>query len=105
MAVAVVFVFPKLGMTDYHAVNARLGMDTTSPSSDWPAGMLSHAAGTRDGGGLVVSEIWESREAEERFMRERLGPAIQAAGLTDTPQMTWADLTVYTVPQGAAAAT
>lgn len=39
-------------------------------------GKLSHTAGLTDDGSLVVIEVWESRDAQGRFMAERLGRAI-----------------------------
>jgi hypothetical protein len=103
MAAALVLSFAGRTRADYDAVNAKLDFDTKTAAGEWPAGLLSHSAGTRDDGSLCVIEVWESREAQGRFMQEKLGPALAAAGVTSKPDVTWVDLINYTVPQAAAA--
>jgi hypothetical protein len=102
MAASLILTFVGRGRDLYDAVSAKLGIDTSSPTSNWPAGLLSHAAGLRADGSLVVDEVWESREAQGRFMQERLGPAIQAVGASAPPESVWVDLVVYTLPKAAA---
>jgi hypothetical protein len=47
----------------------------------------------------VVFEVWESRQAQERFMNERLGRAIQEAGITAPPSRAeWLELAAYHSP-------
>ena len=43
-------------------------------------GMIFHCAGQASGGWRVF-DIWESQEAYDRFMRDRLGPAFKTAGI------------------------
>ena len=50
-------------------------------------GLILHAAGDGDDGGRWIVEVWESVEAEERFARERLFPALERLGLTDPPTL------------------
>jgi hypothetical protein len=50
-----------------------------------PTGMLFHAAGPSEDGFCVV-EVWESPEALQQFMTERLGSALQQAGITAEPK-------------------
>jgi hypothetical protein len=45
---------------------------------DLPAGFVSHYAGPTENGWLVF-DVWESQEDFERFLQERLGPAMGAA--------------------------
>jgi hypothetical protein len=45
-----------------------------------PAGALGRLAGPGDAGWKILS-IWESQEAWDAFRRDRLEPAIRAAGL------------------------
>ena len=62
------------GTTDfYDAVNDGLGIDENPP-----AGMIVHTAMARDGGGIRIVDVWESREAFESFRDDRLMPTIQA---------------------------
>ena len=72
----------------YHQVNALLGIDPTSDTADWPAGMLSHQAGG-DGDSIVVVESWQSRAAQEDFMSTRLGPALSKADVPPPTRVTW----------------
>jgi hypothetical protein len=54
--------------------------------SDWPVeGLLVHAAGEGPNGFRVV-DVWESEEACNRF-GEVLGPHLEAAGITDEPEI------------------
>lgn len=50
-------------------------------------GLILHAAGHGDDGGRWIVEVWESVEAEERFARERLFPALERLGVTDAPTL------------------
>ncbi len=78
-------------LADYDRVNGLLGIDQKNNSGDWPPGLLLHAGGTTDDGNLVVMEVWESRDAQGRFMQERLGAALQKGGVTAVPSVTWVD--------------
>ena len=100
MAVGLILAFPGRSRADYDAVNAKLDIDTSASSSDWPPGLLSHVSGTREDGSLIVMEVWESRDAQTRFMQERLGPALHAAGIDSRPEVTWIDIITNTVPSG-----
>ena len=98
MAAGLVLQFPNTSLDDYHRVNGLLGIDPTTGVGDWPPGLRSHAAGMGDDGALVVMEIWESREAQGQFMGGRLGAAIQKAGITAVPTVTWFDVISYHTP-------
>ena len=102
MPAGLVLQFTGTGLAEYDRVNALLGIDQKSNTGNWPAGLLCHAGGTADDGNLVVMEVWESRDAQGRFMQERLGPALQQGGITAVPTVTWVDLVSYNQPQGAA---
>lgn len=75
-------------VTMYERVNRALGVDVTSGGGDWPPGMLHHLAGG-EGESLVVVESWQSREAQERFMRDRLQPAFAQAQVPQPRRVTW----------------
>ena len=49
-----------------------------------PEGLIHHVAAS-DGDGLVIADVWESEDAFEQFFAERLGPALQQAGMMDSP--------------------
>jgi len=47
--------------------------------SDPPVGMIVHSAGPVDGGWGVI-DFWESREAFDKFVQERLMPRLHGLG-------------------------
>jgi hypothetical protein len=99
MAMGLILEFDSIGRDVYDAVNRKLGLDPTRATADWPSGLLFHAGGAKPGG-WVVFEVWESKEAQERFMSERLGRALKEAGVTAPPgRIEWLDLAAHVVPQ------
>jgi hypothetical protein len=72
----------------YKNVNGILGVDPATGKGDWPDGMISHAAGENDGD-LIVFEVWESQAAQEKFMTERLGPALGQAQAPEPKRVQW----------------
>lgn len=58
----------------YDSVMEHLEWD----EKDLPQGFVSHYAGPTSDGWLVF-DVWESQEDFERFVQERLGPALAAA--------------------------
>jgi hypothetical protein len=87
--------FEGVGAEEYMAVNRALGIDVTTGAGEWPEGLLFHSGGTASGG-LVVFEVWESQEAQGRFMSGRLGRALQEGGVTAAPsRVEWMQLIGY----------
>jgi hypothetical protein len=87
----------------YDAVQEKLGLQ-----GDPPEGLIVHTAGT-DAGQFRVIDVWESREAHDRFRDERLLPAIREVaserGLeppSGPPSGSWYDAHDFQVLQGAA---
>ena len=94
MSDALILEFDGFTKDTYLAVNENLGIDPEG-GGDWPDGLTSHAAAVKPGG-LVVYEVWESRDAQEAFMRDRLGAALQQAGVAGPPaRMEWLELVGY----------
>jgi hypothetical protein len=92
MAEALVLEFEGIGREQYEAVNERLGIDSATGAGDWPAGLQFHAGAETDDG-MVVIEIWESREAQAAFMESRLGRALQEGGVAAPPaRVLWANV-------------
>ncbi len=58
----------------------RMIAEKTDPPNETD-GLLLHAAGSDDNGGLRVLTVWESKAHEERWEAEQLFPAFQAAGI------------------------
>lgn len=98
MAFALILEFDRIGREVYDSVNRNLGIDTTRPTGNWPSGLLFHAGGAKTGG-WVVFEVWESKEAQERFMSERLGRALSEGGVTAPPsRVEWLTLAAHVAP-------
>jgi hypothetical protein len=88
-----------IGEAEYDQVNAELGVDTNG-GGDWPDGLIAHTAATTEKG-LIVIEIWESREAQEAEM-PKLGAAIQKTGLHEKPmRANWSKLKAHVIPDKA----
>jgi hypothetical protein len=85
--------FPEgVGTEMYDGVQAALDVD-----SDPPTGLVFHWAGEVDGK-WTVTDVWESRDAYDRFRDERLFPAIQeVSGMnpTEGPQPTITEFAVH----------
>jgi hypothetical protein len=76
MAVGVLMMAPGMTQQNYDQINeAMFGPGEFDPG-DAPEGLLVHSAGPAEGGWYVY-DIWESREAFERFANERLMQAMQ----------------------------
>jgi hypothetical protein len=72
--------------TNYDAISERL-----QALGEPPAGFLVHTAGFT-GNGFRIFEVWESREAFERFTEDVLMPIVSEVAGSDARQP---DLTVY----------
>jgi hypothetical protein len=96
MAEVLILEFEGLGAAEYHAVGAKLGLDDEHwTRSAAPDGLIAHVAGAKPGG-LAVIEVWESKAAQEKFMAERLGKAMQEGGVTSQPSRAeWLGLEHY----------
>ena len=57
-------------------------------SADAPDGLIMHSAGPAEGGWYVY-DVWESQDHLQRFVQERLMPAMQELGAPagDPPQI------------------
>ncbi|MGH3176515.1 MAG: hypothetical protein ACRDPF_21960 [Streptosporangiaceae bacterium] len=85
MPEALILEFTGVSEAEYAAVNKHLGIDVQTGQGDWPAGLVSHAAGQADDGTFIVSEVWSSQADQDAFMTSRLGAALAAGGVTAYP--------------------
>jgi hypothetical protein len=100
MADGLILEFDGFGADTYEQVNGLLGIDMANGEGNWPAGLISHTGGAKDGG-WVVFEVWDSRADQERFLQERLGPALAKAGIEGPPaRMEWLELSAHRNPGG-----
>ena len=75
MALAFVMEFPGTTQEQYDKVLEILQLGGKSPP-----GQIFHVAGPIEGSWCVV-DVWESQEAFDRFLQEKLGRAMQEAGV------------------------
>jgi hypothetical protein len=94
MAEGLILEFDGVGLDTYKAVSDRLGVRPGS-NENWPEGLLFHAGAAKEGG-FIVFEVWSSRDAQQAFMDERLGAALEAGGVTGPPaRAEWLELGGY----------
>lgn len=96
MAVGFTITFDGIDKDQYEAVMGKANLDLRSPGNPnaadkWPDGIISHVAGASPTGWCVV-DVWESQGAFDQFFADRLGPALQNAGL---PQPNVTSFEVY----------
>ena len=88
MAVAIEMNFKGATLDQYDQVLELMGLTGDSPA---PPGAIFHwAAETADG--LRVVDVWETREAYDRFAQEQIGPYSQQVGITEPPETTYHDV-------------
>ena len=76
MAVGILQMLPGGTKEQYDQVNEAM-FGQSRPSSDQvPEGLIIHSAGPGEGGWYIY-DIWESREAFERFNDDQLGAAVR----------------------------
>jgi hypothetical protein len=97
MAYGIVLEFNGIGREQYDAVNEKLGIDMTTGSGDFPFGLVSHGAGPIADGWLVT-EIWESKAAQQAFMSTRLALALAAVGVPAPARLTDSELISFRTP-------
>ena len=83
MPVAVEMNFSGATVDQYDQIIEKMGL---TPGGSTPAGAISHWAAKTDDG-LRVVDVWETREAYDRFAQEKIGPYSQEAGITEAPEM------------------
>jgi quinol monooxygenase YgiN len=83
MAVGLIMNFPGGTQEQYEAVLEQLNL-----RGRMPPGGISHAAGPIDGGWRVV-DVWESQEAFDAFLHEKLYQAMQSAGMPRPEVESW----------------
>jgi hypothetical protein len=65
-----------------------------------PEGLILHVAGPTDEGFRII-DVWETKEAWQRFQAERVAPAVAALGGPARPEATFRDLHAAHVVAGA----
>ena len=91
MPVAIEMEFEGATLDQYRQVMELMGLEDGGQA---PPGALFHWASATDGG-LRVVDVWESREAFEKFAQEQIGPYTAQAGIEGEPSMTFHDVDGY----------
>ena len=91
MAVAVQLDFEGATLEQYDQINERIR--TPTRGSRLGAGTLS--LGHEDRRRFRVVDVWESREAFERFEREKLTPTYEEVGICHPPEIQFFEVHNY----------
>lgn len=81
MAVAMWMHWPGMTADQYDAVMARLGLDANPAAG----GVLHVAAVTDDG--VEVCDVWQTEQAFNGFLEQRMLPVIGELGITGEPEI------------------
>ena len=82
MAVAMSMHWPGLTSDQYDAVMAKLGLDAN------PAGGCRPACATVTDDGIEVFDVWQTEQAFNGFLEQRLLPVVSELGITGEPSIT-----------------
>jgi hypothetical protein len=88
VAVAIEMDFPGMTLDQYNQLLPKMGL---APGGATPPEAIAHWVAETDDG-LHVVDIWDSREAFDRFTEEHLGPYSAEVGYTGTPEMRFYDV-------------
>jgi heme-degrading monooxygenase HmoA len=80
MAVLMLMEVPGGTTAEYERANEIMGI---AGDEDAPEGLIQHVAAS-DGNGVLIADVWESEEALNRFFEERLGAALEQAGVSSS---------------------
>jgi hypothetical protein len=76
MAVAMLLTGEAVTKESYEALTRQMFGSYPMRTADSPDGLILHTAGPTPEGWYVY-DIWESKEHFERFLQQKLGPAVQ----------------------------
>ena len=81
MAVMMQMTWDGIGLEEYEAARKHVNWE-----GDVPPGAMFHVVAATDSG-VRVTDVWESAEAFDAFVRDRLMPGIQELGIPGEPQV------------------
>jgi hypothetical protein len=93
MAVGVVLEFPGGTLEQYDQVIEKMGL---TEGGDTPEGAIFHWV-TKTDDGFRVTDVWESRQAFERFAQEKIGPLSQEVGVPGPSKTTFFEVHNYLI--------
>ena len=96
MAVAVVMEFNGATLEQYDQVIEKMHFEPGGPGA--PGGLFHWCTST--GGGVRVTDVWESREQFDAFGREQIGPITAEVGIPGPPELTFFEVHSYLTAGG-----
>ena len=84
MAIAVLMEFPGATIEQYDAVIAEMNLG----GKPGPGGIF-HVAGPMESGGIRIVDVYESREAMEKFAGEQIMPITQKHNISPPKMTVW----------------
>jgi heme-degrading monooxygenase HmoA len=93
MAVAIEMNFRGASTDQYDQVIQKMGLRQGGPT---PPGAISHFV-TRTDDGIKVVDVWETKEAFEKFAEEQIGPYTREVGISEEPEMRFHDVHNYLI--------
>jgi len=91
MAVAVELDFRGATLEIYDEINERIGLLPGGPAS--PQELFHWVTSTEEG--FRVVDVWETRDAFEQFLRQKLDPIFDEVGVPEPPQIVFYDVHNY----------
>ncbi|MCA1644885.1 MAG: hypothetical protein LC797_05225 [Chloroflexi bacterium] len=91
MAVAVVLEFQDGTLEQYDEVISKMGFSPGGPGS--PGGLFHWV--TKTDSGLRVTDVWDSRQAFDKFAQEKIGPITAEVGIPEPPKATFYEVHNY----------
>jgi hypothetical protein len=83
VAIGMLMTLPGGTQEQYEQVNEKMFGKSPMNPEDAPAGLIVHTAGPSEEGWYIY-DIWESKDAFQRFTQEKLMPATQELGFQPT---------------------
>jgi len=96
MAIGVQLDFPGATLEQYDEVIEKMGLDKGQGT---PPGALFHWV-TKTDEGLCVIDVWESREAFDKFSEEQIMPITQEVGLAAPSNVEFHDVHNFLIRGG-----
>jgi hypothetical protein len=91
MPVAIEMMFKGATLDQYDAIMEKMHL---TPGGSTPPDAIFHWVAKTDEGMHVV-DVWESREAFDRFAQEQIGPYSREVGIVDEPEIRFYDVHTY----------
>jgi hypothetical protein len=96
MPVAIVMEFEGATLDQYDQVIEKMGLE---PGGDTPPGALFHWV-TETDDGILVTDVWETREQFDAFADAQIGPFSEEVGIPNPPRSTFHEVHNHVIRGG-----